>query len=513
MTNQERARKNSMINAKRFEKLMKDIEKDVVSRTRNSKDLATTLDKLGAYISTNVFNTGGLHHDKIVVLIESILQNAKFKGLAQGGTAELVKGVISENTMHYVTNMGEDMKNNLRKIVVDSYNKNLSPLEISKRLQKEVAGLSKVRAKVIARTETMRANNLSNYTNAKLNMGAKSYKVISAPGCCHRCEEIYKNGSVWFDIDDMTYFPPLHPNCRCVGAYSTKTSLENNANDYQTNRREVEHNYNTRDNSLEEELRNQLAGYENKIRFNGNENNKEIKYSSQRLQNFNKFKYSPNGNFGSIDDTVEILVPNVYDKSRTVSNLKWAIDNYDELAPNFKTSLEKVIMAMNPIRNRNHYVLGYTPRGTKDIYLFSDFIRNNSEIMKSTFVHEVAHLEERVGDNFIRSSSEFKDLFMKNAKKELMDNNIDIYNKFKRATEDRVVERGFDISDEKIKKLFSSDYGYDSWVDYVTRNPNFHGGAFSEEYADSVAATITNNIENRVVKENIKDYIINVVWK
>lgn len=223
------ARRQANINARKFDQLMKDIEKDVVKRTKNAKNLDSWLKKIGGY-SQNPFTIGGLKSAEITKLLESIMSQAKFKGLARGGTAELVKGVISENTMHYVTRMGDDMKNNLRKIAVDSYNQGLAPQQLVKRLQEEVRGLSKTRAKAIARTETMRANNLSNYVNAKLNMGAKSYKVISANDCCDKCDQLYKNGSVWFNINDTDNLPPLHPNCRCVAVYSTKTVAENNSN-------------------------------------------------------------------------------------------------------------------------------------------------------------------------------------------------------------------------------------------------------------------------------------------
>ena len=171
--------KQANINAKKFGQLMKDIEKDVGRRTINAKNTDDWMNKLGMYVNRNPFTVGGIKHDETVEILNNIMGQAKFKGLARGGTQELVKGVISENTMHYVTRMGDDMKNNLRRIFVDSYNQKMAPREIAKKLQKEVQGLSKTRAMAIARTETMRASNLSNYVNAKLNMGAKSYHVLS----------------------------------------------------------------------------------------------------------------------------------------------------------------------------------------------------------------------------------------------------------------------------------------------------------------------------------------------
>lgn len=219
-------RRQANINAKRFDQLMKDIEKDVARRTINALSLDAWLDKLGMYININPFIIGGIKHTEIIGILESIMGAAKFKGLVRGGTQELVKGVISENTMHYVTRMGEDMKTQLRKIAVESYNQKLAPREIAKKMSQEIEGLSKKRAMTIARTETMRASNLSNYANAKLNMGAKSYRVRSDPKCCPDCEDIYKHGEQWFDINDLDNFPPLHPNCRCVAAYSTKSAKE-----------------------------------------------------------------------------------------------------------------------------------------------------------------------------------------------------------------------------------------------------------------------------------------------
>jgi len=56
----------------------------------------------------------------------------------------------------------------------------------------------------IVRTETMRASNLSDYVNSKLNRGAKSYRILFDPVCCLKCATVYKHGTVWFDIEDMT---------------------------------------------------------------------------------------------------------------------------------------------------------------------------------------------------------------------------------------------------------------------------------------------------------------------
>lgn len=59
------ARRQANINAKKFDQLMRDIEKDVAKRTKNAKNLDIWTDKLGSYINTNPFNVGGIKHAEI----------------------------------------------------------------------------------------------------------------------------------------------------------------------------------------------------------------------------------------------------------------------------------------------------------------------------------------------------------------------------------------------------------------------------------------------------------------
>lgn len=74
----------------------------------------------------------------------------------------------------------------------------------------------------------MEDNKISKILNDNFRMGIRSYKVFLDPNCCQKCENFFKEGNVWFDIDDVYYFTPLHPNCGCIVVYSIKTAVENN---------------------------------------------------------------------------------------------------------------------------------------------------------------------------------------------------------------------------------------------------------------------------------------------
>jgi SPP1 gp7 family putative phage head morphogenesis protein len=214
-------KKQVQLNERRFKILMRDIRNDVTRLTQNSEDLDTWIEKLGGYTSQNVFVTGPAA-EEATKIVSNIMNASKFSALPRGGTQELVKGVMSENTMHYVTKMGEDMKTELRKIAVQSYDQKLAPRDIAKEMATKIDGMTEARARTIARTETMRASNLANYAHAK-QMGAQSFVVTSDPNRCPLCGEVYGDGTIVFSIDQNDMIPPYHPNCGCIPKYSMKS--------------------------------------------------------------------------------------------------------------------------------------------------------------------------------------------------------------------------------------------------------------------------------------------------
>lgn len=213
-------KRQTLINESRFQSLMRDIRNDVVRNTQNAKSLDVWVSKLSPIVVNNALTTGK-YASEAQSLIKDIVKASSYSPLPKGGQMELVKGVISENTMHYVTKVGEDVKTELRKIAVQGYQDKLAPKDLAKQMSSKIDGMSNSRAKMIARTETMRASNLSSYTNAMMNRGAQSFIVAGASDRCPLCSETYDN--VTFTIDQNDMIPPLHPNCRCFPQFSRDT--------------------------------------------------------------------------------------------------------------------------------------------------------------------------------------------------------------------------------------------------------------------------------------------------
>jgi SPP1 gp7 family putative phage head morphogenesis protein len=138
-------------------------------------------------------------------------------GLAQaGGTPSPVMSLIQttmiDSVMNYVTRMDTDLKKQLGQILADGYAQKQFPPQIIKKMKDEV-GITKARAGMIARTETMRSSNMANWSQAKVN-GATHFIVDSRAAACKYCRMAF-SGRV-FSIDETKYIPPFHPNCACV---------------------------------------------------------------------------------------------------------------------------------------------------------------------------------------------------------------------------------------------------------------------------------------------------------
>lgn len=72
----------------------------------------------------------------------------------------------------------------------------------------------KVRAKMIASTETTRAFAVSKQTTWKASEVVEGYNIaLTDMDACPKCVEIASGGP--YDIDDTEHLPPFHVNCRC----------------------------------------------------------------------------------------------------------------------------------------------------------------------------------------------------------------------------------------------------------------------------------------------------------
>ena len=153
-----------------------------------------------------------------------------------------------------ITNVGEDIKETVRTIVKDGYDKGLHPTEIAKNINHEIDVINNTRARTIARTEVKRTDTVANYVRHK-EQGATGFTVQCRPDCCEYCAEEYDSettaeqqrevlahieemkaegiddplvrgkgetlgGDVQFSMDDTDKLPPLHPNCRCTAMFN-----------------------------------------------------------------------------------------------------------------------------------------------------------------------------------------------------------------------------------------------------------------------------------------------------
>ena len=107
------------ITTRRMRQLMRDIRADVARRTRNSQDLDAWMENLAPYIASNPFIIGtyAAAANEIAKLIASTIDRTS---LPPGSNAELMKGTMAEACMTMVTNVGEDMKTELRNETSDS---------------------------------------------------------------------------------------------------------------------------------------------------------------------------------------------------------------------------------------------------------------------------------------------------------------------------------------------------------------------------------------------------------
>ena len=221
--NKRKLRKQVNTNTRRIKALIRDVKADVVRRTENSRDIDEWLEELSPYVNHDFLVTG-IHSDSMKPIVEGIVKGVEFSNLPRGANQELTKGVISECCYTYVTNATKELQTEMKRIAVETYN---NPKEtnrdLARKLSERIDTFDKTRCRTIARTETMRASNLSNHIQARAD-GAMSYTVHCEDGACEHCIEEYgENEDTIYDINDTDNFPPYHPNCRCTPRYSTKT--------------------------------------------------------------------------------------------------------------------------------------------------------------------------------------------------------------------------------------------------------------------------------------------------
>lgn len=225
-------------NLKATQKLLGSIRKDIKTAAQKAADKEDFLNRVGVYLNVNPLTTSKYAPvtNNLVDMIQQPFQILT-KGLPVGGTREIYAETARENTMNYVTGMGEDLKDLMRETVAQNLKDGNGMREISQDLQNNIQTMTNTRANSIARTETVRSMNLGRYCVAD-NDNYKAFVVYSATDCCELCADTYEGQS--FSIDDTDMLPPLHVNCRCAAQFYRTEKLAETMADNMNANNEVE---------------------------------------------------------------------------------------------------------------------------------------------------------------------------------------------------------------------------------------------------------------------------------
>ena len=202
--------------------LFKELENRLRQGVISSDTLEAFLEKTKEYTTNNPLSSTG-YDATLLKIILAETNNHKFSRPAQ---KELVRVTIENQVGELITNVGEDIKADVRDIVKEGYNNNLSQDEIADNISNRINVIKNTRARTIARTEIARAATVSDYIINK-ERGANYFVVDCRSTRCPVCKEAYcKNseigGDVEYDIEDVEMLPPKHPNCRCSANFFIK---------------------------------------------------------------------------------------------------------------------------------------------------------------------------------------------------------------------------------------------------------------------------------------------------
>ena len=199
----------------------KDITQRLSKGVRESDTLESFLAKHKDYTLNNPLVVNG-YKDELTSIILQETNNHRFSRPAQ---KELTRATIENRVGDLITRVGDDVRENVRNIVLDGYNNGLSQDKIAENISNKVNSIGNTRARAIARTEIARTATASDYA-INVERGATHFSVDCRDTCCTICEEDYDFGKKEYTIDQVEMLPPRHPNCRCYARFYKKDSME-----------------------------------------------------------------------------------------------------------------------------------------------------------------------------------------------------------------------------------------------------------------------------------------------
>lgn len=206
-------------NINEMKRLMANVRGDITATGQRAKNMQEFVESIGVYTNVNPL-TSTKHLDQTNKVVSGITEafDSGFKGQGIGGHRSVYREISQKYTMGYVTRMGDDMKDQLRGILAKNLDKGLGWQETARDMTKNVDGMTRKRAVLIARTESVRAKNLGQWAEHK-EMGYKYFEVLPHSTACKRCKKAYI-GVVFPMTGKFTVMlPPLHPNCRCAARF------------------------------------------------------------------------------------------------------------------------------------------------------------------------------------------------------------------------------------------------------------------------------------------------------
>lgn len=215
------------------DKLFQEISNRLSRGIKQSDTLESFINQTKDYTISNPLVTTG-YKDAMISIILQETNNHKFSRPAQ---KDLARITIENYVGDQIVDVGEDIKANVRDIVKEGYDNNLSQDEIAKDISHGISVIKNKRARAIARTEIARTATVSDYIINK-ERGATHFTVDCRNTACDVCKkkvltnppiEIPANrgisGDVEFSIDETHNLPPYHPNCRCVAMFFKKGTM------------------------------------------------------------------------------------------------------------------------------------------------------------------------------------------------------------------------------------------------------------------------------------------------
>ena len=176
---------------------------------------AKTVDDMRLVVSINPYNIINLGTD--IKQVSDLFNKAirlTVKGLDPNISAVLTNKT-SNVAFKYLDQYGADLSNKMLTLIDEGLKKELMPDMIRQSLIDQL-NVDSYRAKMIARTEVMRASNTASYTQAR--QEDKQYYIVdNRAEACETCQDIGESGP--YEITDTDNLPPIHPNCACIAVF------------------------------------------------------------------------------------------------------------------------------------------------------------------------------------------------------------------------------------------------------------------------------------------------------